>query len=154
MTTGLKQEGTTQQQYAAALRLNPAAAAAAEGAEGAEAAAHTLTDAFPAKSALEVVAAAFPAAASVAIAAAAAPRAVHAAPAPKPAAAAAPWPPGPITAGSLVVSDVGTFMGNRMFKTPFTSWASWLKGAGGCGLGIQNKSAHLHTCPCVVDKDK
>jgi hypothetical protein len=116
VTTGLKQEGPTQQQHAAA----------AEDPDGTGAAAHTLTDAFPAKSALDVVAAAFPAAA-----AAAAHRAVHVAPAAKAAAAAGPRLPGPITADGLVVSDVGTFMGNRMFKTPFTSWASWLKGAGG-----------------------
>lgn len=145
VTTGLKQEHATQQQHAAA-----------EGTEGTGAAAHTLTDAFPAKSALEVVAAAFPAAAGAAAGAAAAHRAVHAAPAPKVAAAAGPRPPGPLTADSLVVSDVGTFMGNRMFKTPFTSWASWLKGAGGCGLGIQKQvctvccCVQVFACPCVV----
>jgi hypothetical protein len=51
-----------------------------------------------------------------------------------PAAAAVGARVGPVTADGLVVSEVGVFMGNRMFKTPFSSWASWLKDAGRCEM--------------------
>jgi hypothetical protein len=52
---------------------------------------------------------------------------------PRPAAAAA-VKPQDITADILCVADVGTFMGHRMFKTPFACWASWLKEAGAPAL--------------------
>jgi hypothetical protein len=108
------------------------AAAAATASEGVVV--QALGPVFPTKSPSEALEAAFPFAPAAATrqaipAAAVQQQQQHRAPA-----AAVGARVGPVTADGLVVSDVGVFMGNRMFKTPFSSWASWLKDAGRCEM--------------------
>jgi hypothetical protein len=83
-------------------------------------------------SAADALAAAFPVAPAAADAPGAAAARPRPRPAARPAAAAVAHRPEAITADTLLVADVGTFMGHRMFKTPFACWASWLKEGGGC----------------------
>mgnify|MGYP001807016021 CR=1 FL=1 len=120
-----------------------AAAAAAAALEGVVV--QALGPVFPTKSPSEALEAAFPFAPAAATrqaipaadSAAAVQQQQHRAPA-----AAVGARVGPVTADGLVVSDVGVFMGNRMFKTPFSSWASWLKDAGRCEM------ASMLVCCC------
>jgi hypothetical protein len=123
-----------------------AAAVAADSDEADGAAQTLLACARPSMSAADALAAAFPVAPA---AAAAAPGAAR--PRPRPAAraaaaAAVAHRPEDITASTLCVADVGTFMGHRMFKTPFACWASWLKEAGGCSGHVQRTTRHKFPC--------
>lgn len=139
-SSGTRQARLDMQQAAQGAEPAPAEAAAVPAAAADDAcdAVQTLVNcAFPPMTAVGALAAAFPTAPEDSAAAAGTGSGAGARAATAPTQKRAParpvvpsLRPEDITPETLCVADVGTFMGHRMFKTPFACWAAWLKEAG------------------------